>query len=224
MKWTNWLWIILLIFFVIWLFIPEDSTNIISIDEDESDFQPSFLEKSKPISNIDPNAYYWKHTPIHYYFLENYSCESSRNNNIKKSFNIIEEKTDKIVTFYEEKSEYAIEIKCYDEYETEEASAYGGIEYYEGDKEILYGFVELYKHDPINFESCPTYPSIELHEILHTFGFGHIEDRESILNEFDDCIELDPEIIDCLKHIYSKGQENYTCQGIPFIYLKGTLT
>ena len=220
MKWSSWLWIILLILFVIWISTPDNpsnSYNFTSIDEDESDYQLSPLEE-KSISNINPNAYYWKYIPIHYYFSEDYPCEGSRKNNIKKSFNIIEEKTDKIVTFYEEESEYAIEIICYDEYESEEVSAYGGIYNYEGDKEILSGFVELYKEDPINFEQCQNYPSIELHEILHAFGFNHIEDRKSIMSSVEDCTRLDPEIIDCLKHIYSKGQENYTCQGIPFIY------
>lgn len=79
MKWTNWLGIVLLILFVIWLFIPLNETDLTStsnhtsVDEDESHYQPLPLEE-KSIPNIDPNAYYWKYTPIHYYFSEDYSC------------------------------------------------------------------------------------------------------------------------------------------------------
>ena len=212
MKLINWLGIILLALFVIWLFIPLDE-----VGQNSEDNLTSIYENEEEIVE-QPLYLYWRSLPIHYFFSENYPCVDYRKNNIEESFNIIEEKTDKIVTFYEEKSEYAIEIKCYDEYETEEASAYGGIDYYEGDKEILDGFVEFYKEDSKNFETCYSYPSVELHEILHAFGFDHIEDRKSIMSPFDDCTELDPEIIDCLKHIYSKGQGNYTCKNIPFVY------
>ena len=177
------------------------------------------LLEEKP--NIDPEAYYWKDLPIHYYFSEVYPCEDNRRTQVIESFNIIEKETDKIVTFYEERNEYGIEISCYEEYETEEASGYGGIEFYDGEKEILNGFVELYKPDPVNFEICESYPSLVLHEILHAMGFDHIDSGRSIMNSVVDlgesCIEIDIEIVDCLKHIYSNGQGNYTCEGIPFI-------
>lgn len=210
MKWISWLWIIALGFFVIWLFMPLD----------ESDYQSYILEeKARP--NIDPNVYYWTYTPIHYYFSEDYPCEGSRKNNIEKSFNIIEEKTDNLVNFYEEESENAIEISCLKSDE-EDVAGYGGIEFYEGEKEILKGFVEFTEINPTEYEECQYYPSTELHEILHAFGFDHIEGRRSILNSLPEygeaCTSLDSEIIDCLKHIYSKGQGNYTCQGVPFVY------
>ncbi len=167
--------------------------------------------------NIDSEAYYWEGLPIHYYFLEDYLCKDTRYTQIIKSFDIIGEETDGIVTFYEEKDEHGIEISCYEEYESEEASGYGGIESYEGEKEILKGFVELYKPDPDNFEICPIYPSLALHEILHAMGFDHIDSRKSIMNPIGGCEKLDYEIVDCLKHIYSNGQGNYTCDNIPFI-------
>ena len=171
--------------------------------------------------SIDLRANYWREMSIHYYFSEIYPCEDNRRTQVIESFNIIEKETDKIVTFYEERDEYGIEISCYEEYETEEASGYGGIIIYEGETEILSGFVELYKPDPINFEICENYPSLALHEILHAMGIDHIDSKRSIMNSVADlgetCTEIDIEIVDCLKHIYSKGQGNYTCDDIPFI-------
>ncbi len=221
MKWFNWLGVILLMLFVIWLFIPEDP---IDINEDELDSQPPILEEETIPKEegfpIDPRAYYWKDTPIHYYFSENLSCDIKIRNNVLKSFDIIEEKTDRLVKFYEEESENAIEISCLKSDE-EDIAGYGGIEYYEGEKEILRGVVELTKPNPNIYEECQTYPSTELHEILHAFGFDHIEDRRSILNSLpeygESCTQIDSEIVNCLKYIYSKGQENYTCKEIPFI-------
>lgn len=172
-------------------------------------------QEEKP--NINPEAYYWNELPIHYYFSEDYPCKDIRYTQVLKAFDIIEERTDKIVTFYEEKDTHGIEISCYEIYESEEASAYGGIENYYGEKEILSGFIELYKPDPYNFETCPIYPSLTLHEILHAMGFDHIDSRKSIMNPIDGCEKLDDEIVDCLKHIYSNGQENYTCDDIPFM-------
>ena len=177
------------------------------------------IEDKKP--PIDPRANYWREIPIYYYFSEVYPCEDNRKTQVIEALNIIENETDKMVTFYEERNEQGIEISCNKEYETEESSAYGGIIIYEGETEILSGFVELYKPDPVNFEICESYPTAALHEILHAMGFDHIDSRKSVMNPViklgESCIEIDIEIVDCLKHIYSKGQGNYTCDDVPFM-------
>ena len=205
--------IIILIF---WVYPTNGDSSTEDWEDDESLEEKAIPKKKRP--PIDPRAYYWGELPIHYYFSEDYLCNDIRKSKVIKSFNIIEEKTDKVVTFYEGESEYAIEIICYDEYISEEVAAYGGIEFYEGEKEILSGSIELYQLDPINFEVCESYPSTILHEILHAIGFDHIDSKKSIMNSIGDgCIKLDSEIVDCLKHIYLNDQGNYTCEGVSFM-------
>lgn len=187
-------WIIIIVIILSYIYWPNDY---------------AFLEKE----------YYWRDTPINYYFSESYPCEGLRKSQVLESFNIIEKETDNIVNFTEGINGPGIEISCYDEYMTEEAAAFGGIENYEGDNEIISGFVELFRQDSVNFYTCENYPSTALHEILHSMGIDHIDSRRSIMNSMgdEDCPEIDKEIVNCLKYIYSKGQENYTCERIPFL-------
>lgn len=69
-------------------------------------------------------------------------------------------------------------------------------------------------------DSCEEFPHVEIHEILHAFGFDHIYDNsKEIMYPIDFKIqncqnkELDSEISSCLKYIYSNGDQG-SCQNV----------
>lgn len=70
---------------------------------------------------------------------------------------------------------------------------------------ITSGVILLY--DDVKGVKC-SWPNIELHELLHVFGFGHSEDKNSLMYPYlESCDQkLDEDIISNLKELYS--QEN----------------
>ncbi len=191
--------------------------------------QPSIQQT--PIKSADPrdsmDIWYWT-LPIHYTFSKDSSCSDETKMRVQDAMNIINKNTDNYVSFQEDSDltntsgDYkGIYFSCIDQYndtprsETEgDASFY----YYIGTREISSGSIELYKPNRAQYEYCMGYPDVEIHEILHTMGLDHITGRASIMNSIaqEGCFNLDKEISDCLEYIYSKGQQNYSCQGIPF--------
>ncbi len=162
-----------------------------------------------------------------YYKLNN--CSGERRERVIQAFNIIEGETEGILPF-EEKSPGDIIVACNSQLETEFASGYGGPEYYIGSNKITNGSMVLYAHDP-KFSRCESYPVTEIHEILHSLGFDHIYNKNSIMYEGDRipimleweesdqphvCIEIETKITNCLKYIYSSGTKGTSCSGILF--------
>ncbi|VVB78861.1 Uncharacterised protein [uncultured archaeon] len=68
---------------------------------------------------------------------------------------------------------------------------------------ITNGTVLLFKY-PKNSLEC-SYPNIELHELIHVFGFDHSQDKNSLMNPYiSSCDQkLDISIINELKRLYS---------------------
>jgi len=64
---------------------------------------------------------------------------------------------------------------------------------------------------------CTNFPLIDVHEILHTFGFGHVFDSSNRVmfplypGLTCNVLEIDEKIINCLKKIYSNGQIEGDC-------------
>jgi hypothetical protein len=53
-------------------------------------------------------------------------------------------------------------------------------------------------------QSDCSYPVVEIHELMHVFGFNHITNKSSILYPYLDCKQrLDTEIINELRRLYS---------------------
>ncbi len=81
---------------------------------------------------------------------------------------------------------------------------------------ILNASVNLYRHT----QSCEKFPAVEIHELLHAFGFAHSQTKGDIMYPYtSDCIEnyhINPAYFDCLKYIYSNGQQG-KCSGVIFL-------
>jgi len=77
------------------------------------------------------------------------------------------------------------------------------------DNQIKYATIDFYKISKTVSDysgGCQNYPSTELHEILHTFGYGHSNDSKNLMAPYDlGCSgnELDETLINGLKEVYS---------------------
>ena len=67
------------------------------------------------------------------------------------------------------------------------------------------GIILLYENTKVRSKDCE-YPNVEMHELLHVFGFDHSEDKKSIMYPFiETCSQvLDQSIIDQLNTIYKE--------------------
>ncbi len=154
---------------------------------------------------------HWNHMPLTYIIGTN--CSERQRNLVLLAFKKIKEETDDVVSFEEAISYPDYWINCKDlEYAKDTDLTLGDAEY----KTDNYN-TSIITGAEINFYGqgmiCGTgYPALELHEILHTFDFGHNPFVSSILNPYaadssKDCdiTEIDSEYVECLKYIYSDG-------------------
>ena len=117
----------------------------------------------------------------------------------------------------------------------------GGPNEIKGQNIIINGNFNLYKKlDPYGEEYrwtvCSGYPSVQVHELLHTFGFGHANEvyfddppyYENVPDfawidimapvskcKVQDFIQI--KYISCLNYIYSNGEEG-SCEEVNFLY------
>lgn len=175
----------------------------------------------------NPKFLHFTILPISYSFDKENQCYGIKLNQVRESFDILEKETNGIMIFNESKYDGDINISCmlYEDIEGGSAGI-GGSEFYEGERKILKGFVELYEIGE-DYVDCESYPNTALHEILHVLGFDHINNKESIMYPGDDeyaldekeyCQKIDKKIVECLKNIYSNGQNGSSCNGLPFLY------
>jgi len=98
--------------------------------------------------------------------------------------------------------------------------------------QILKGEIKLYQEE--DGTSRCTYPTKEIHELLHSFGFGHVEEPswdpyygyvtwepvKDILFPRLYCqyqTELNEKYVSCLKYIYSNGQIGFCGDNVNFM-------
>jgi len=81
---------------------------------------------------------------------------------------------------------------------------------------IVDGKIYLYKQE--NEENCE-YPVVELHELMHVFGFDHINKTNEILYPYVNCEQrITPDIINELKSLYAeKPKVDLTLQNLSAI-------
>lgn len=221
-DWKNVIIFLLIIFFITWIFSPSEDYDFNNTDYQDEESQDNFSE-------ID--ELHWNHMPITYSFSE--SCVGPIVPRIEWAFQIIENNTNKLVNFNEIENNGDITFICYPE-QNKEAVGYDLTEYTFGqsapnidgsvikDAEIEFWSVT----ENTRPTSCSNFPRLEIHEILHAFGFDHIlNNTYTIMHPYggssciarDDTItyngktfmpedKIDEEIVSCLKYIYSNGQ------------------
>ena len=147
----------------------------------------------------------FNHNDISYYINPN--CNSGKENKMKQAFSIITSRTEKLIKFYPTEEAMAdILVGCSpDSYEKEENIFVAG----EGGPTkiinssfsvIMNGKVLLYNES----KSTCDEPILELHELLHVFGYDHIGDKTKIMYPYLDCDqELNQDLINHMIEIYS---------------------
>jgi len=141
---------------------------------------------------------------ISYSFVE---CSDYSQTRMKQAFQIISNETNNIY-FYENRLAQII-IYCSQQREEKRNSTFvageGG-----PDNLInlsLYPLInsgKIYLYEQKNNKDC-SYPIVELHELMHVFGFDHINDSSKILYPYISCKQrITPDITTELNKIYSK--------------------
>ena len=161
----------------------------------------------------------FNHNDITYYM--NPECDEKKEERVEEAFSILHEKTE-ILSFETADEEDAdILIGCSEEsYEKEENLFVAG----EGGPTkivnsslypiILKGKVLLYDDKKYGKKSRCDYPVTELHEIIHVFGFDHINDSSKIMYPYVECDQrLGDDLIVSLVKLYS-------VEPLPELYFK----
>jgi hypothetical protein len=145
----------------------------------------------------------FNHNELTYFILD---CSENKINKLKEAFSIIESGTG-IITFRETTSQENadIDVGCSERaFEEEKNSFVAG----EGGPTkwlnlslypvILKGKIILYRDSECN------YPVVELHELLHVFGFEHVSDESKLMYPYVDCKQkIDEETLSIIKRLYS---------------------
>lgn len=140
------------------------------------------------------------------------NCDNKKRNNVIRAFDIVSEEVG-LISFQESSKEADIEVSC-SEGAVEEVESDYFIAGEGGAKEIIQtgrynvineGIILLYNNENSKTSNC-VYPSVELHELMHVFGFDHVNNEKSLMYPYLESCEqrLDQSIIDELKRLYSK--------------------
>lgn len=161
---------------------------------------------------------HWTHMPITYFVVNEEECGSYEVNKIKKAFREIENATNSVVyfkkidrpadiditcSFLENCYEYKVDIRkeegviyryetiCAHEKGIAQITKIKGNKILKADIELigLAGFAETTGKGASGFYigSCG-HSTTEIHEILHTFGYGHVDDESSIMYYKEDAV------------------------------------
>lgn len=139
------------------------------------------------------------------YFIET-SCQEEKVKRMIRAFDIFEE-TFEIISFFPSQKEFSdIKVIC-----SEELIDIGGnlFEVGEGGPSIIIntsqfkiieeGKISLYKET----SKC-NYPVVELHELIHVFGFDHTLNPKSIMYNVSGCDQrITPDMVKIIKDLYS---------------------
>ncbi len=161
--------------------------------------------------SVDPAlnlSYHWDHMPLRYSFSD--GCTNMIKERMVWAFSILQNDTSGAVRFVEGSAPDLV-ITCHSELPTEQGLFRQGEGTFnsQGTK-IVSGQIEFYNIGDGRYHAgCIQYPDVELHELLHTFSFGHSELKTSIMyHTTQDCAvqSVDETIIDMLVHDYPSRQ------------------
>ncbi len=203
--------IIFLIFYLLYLVYMEIPGNPENLEVIIRNNLRNNSQNESQVSNLQfyPNMKF-NHNNISYLIYPD--CDESKKARILRAFGLISDQTG-IISFVQVNQNPDIEIICSENKDYEPESNKGFFIAGEGGaKEIIKtgyyniitnGTVFLYKY-PFRTSEC-NLPVVEIHEILHVFGFDHSEDTDSLMNPvISSCRQkLDSSIISELKRLYS---------------------
>ncbi len=190
--------------YYIYLNAPRDAQQLEVITN------PNFEEPI--ISNVNqfyPNMKF-NHNNIGY-FIDG-SCDENKKERMIQAFKELNKEVP-LLTFVPLTRSPDIEISC-DENKGKKIDEKHFVAGEGGAKEIIQtdryniiteGVILLYDNSKLRVKTCD-YPNVELHELLHVFGFDHSEDKGNIMYPFiESCNQiLDQSIIDQLNQLYSE--------------------
>jgi hypothetical protein len=145
-------------------------------------------------------------------------CSASRTGNFLRAYKIIDDKTAGLVSFVAS-SDGALSISCHDSLGALGASGWSS-PWISPSGLISNATIDVYRLPPGTYE-CDSYPTLEMREILHVFGFGDTSSPGNLMysgaagDPLNPCGELDAGIVNCLENIYSNGKQGQPCTGIP---------
>jgi len=230
--------VVIFVLFLLFVLFSSDDNPII---DDSSLFTPNntFVDDSETSSNI--TLLHFSNMPVTYRYSS--LCVGPIVPRIEWAFEILENKTDGLLTFKQVSSEADIDFICSPESNTRAVGDYATEAVY-GESSIESTSGSIIEKARIKFwsvredtrpPSCFTFPSLELHEIMHTFGFAHHDyNRYSLMfpDAWQECVgknqtitlhstgetfmpedKIDDEIVSCLKFIYSNGTQE-SCNGV----------
>ena len=129
-------------------------------------------------------------------------CRSYEIDRVVEAFDILSNLTEGRLEFANASYDALIKIKCYKAKANGLGYMLAGEGGYRAEAQKIVGAeLKLYTH-----MNCGTWPDLELHEILHIFGFGHRDEKQSIMNPIlvkCDLGKIDKDIIGKLNELYS---------------------
>jgi hypothetical protein len=204
----------LVIFFIGLLLVIIGTSTFIIFDNMPGEPQPLTINQpQEPVIKIGSSGevkqFYenlrFNHNNISYSFSD--ECQQDTIAKMMDAFRIISSQT-QIITFYEDEKP-DIRISCSEQSIQKSKNVFiageGGPTEFINSTDfpvILQGEILLYRKS-----SCDR-PIVELHELLHVFGFDHNTNPSSIMYPYADCDQtLNSEYTDFLKNLYSMPAE-----------------
>lgn len=158
------------------------------------DLEKPFYDKKDKMIYIRYPA--WSHMPVTYSY--NADCIGPLIPRIEQAFSIIEDRTNNNVSFSQENSSADIDFICHKEGNARASLDYSATEHTLGltttnieNNLINHTIIEFWSVSNTTYpKSCYSFPRLELHEILHAFGFEHNNNPYSIMYPLEEgCIE-----------------------------------
>jgi hypothetical protein len=140
------------------------------------------------------------------------NCRTEKTERVIQAFNDISEDTENIIRFYQSSDNPDIDVSCssgeeiLDDSEFFIAGEGGAKEIIQtGRYNIITKGVILLNENPHGFNEC-NWPNVEIHELMHVFGFDHSSDPNSLMYPYlESCNQkLDNSIKQELKRLYSQ--------------------
>jgi len=199
--------ILIFLLYILWQYFPSEriptTANLPDVGFDTGNL-------SYTVSQFYPNMKF-NHNDLSYSIED--ICNSDKRSRMIEAFRLLREEVP-VITFREVDEDADINVICSKTAEGTTGKNFfvageGGAEEIIQTKKynvITKGIVLLYEN-PHNAIQC-SWPNVELHELMHVFGFEHSQDEESLMYPYlESCTQkLDEDIINDLNELY--GQPN----------------